>query len=733
MIRKLLFVLYPVIIVLMAVATFIEKFRGTAFAHTHFYGSWWFTCLWALLAIMGIIYFLRRKAPWRGRPHVVALHFSFIVILLGALLTHLTAQDGTIHLRQGEPQRLSSFTLELKNFEVVHHPGTDTEADFCSEILLRDDSGPHEFTISMNHILSHRSVRLCQMSYDSDLLGTTLSWTEDPWGVPISYAGYALLFLSLLWMLVAPRGTFRRLLRDMDSRGSAVVLLLMMIPLTSKAVAPTLPREEADALCRLNILYNGRICPMETFATDLLLKVYGSRTYEGLSASQVLSGWLFYGDEWEKEPIIRLKRGSLRSTLQLPHYCSMSTFFNKSMGGYILGPYVREYFDGQRSSFHSGVIDLDERISLLVGLSHGSLLKVLPVRFQESHSRTHTEAAIGAGSTLWYAPADKPHSSIAPQQKAFLQGIFPLLEDYVRQGDLEAFSEAIDGLQRYQAREAGDALPSELQAWAEHALQAVSLTSILSGVCLLLGFVGLFVMVKNISSGRRTATVGRPYRGALLTCWLALTFLLALRWIITARPPMANGYETMLLLAWSVLLVSLLLSGRIPLLPAFGFLLAGFFLLVSHLSQMDPAMGALMPVLSSPLLSVHVSLVMMGYALCSLTFISAIIGLSVRSMARELQRLSILMLHPAVVFLAAGIFVGAIWAGRSWGVYWGWDAKETWALISLMVYAVALHRETVPGLRKPRAFHAYMLLCFLVVIMTYFGVNYFLGGMHSYA
>ncbi len=207
---------------------------------------------------------------------------------------------------------------------------------------------------------------------------------------------------------------------------------------------------------------------------------------------------------------------------------------------------------------------------------------------------------------------------------------------------------------------------------------------------------------------------------------------------------MANGYETMLVMAWIIILLSLLLYRRFHIIMSFGFLMSGFFLLVSHISQMDPEITHTMPVLSSPLLSAHVSLIMMAFALLSLTFICGLTTVVLRFVKKQapkrfeeqavsLQVLSQLFLYPAMATLGFGIFIGAIWANVSWGTYWGWDPKETWALITMMIYAVALHGGSLPLFRKPLAYHIYMVLAFLSILMTYFGVNYFLGGMHSYA
>ena len=231
----------------------------------------------------------------------------------------------------------------------------------------------------------------------------------------------------------------------------------------------------------------------------------------------------------------------------------------------------------------------------------------------------------------------------------------------------------------------------------------------------------------------------------LALSFVALTTCLTLRWIISGYIPMTNGYETMLIMAWMIMLASLLMYRKFPIILTFGLLLSGFLLLVSHLGQMDPQITPIMPVLSSPLLSVHVSCVMMAYGLFSITFICGIYTLIARNINKkknddiakkktdEMHLLSQLFLYPAEFLLTAGIFIGAIWANVSWGRYWGWDPKEVWALITMLIYAIPMHSTSITWMRKPSHYHWFMVGAFLAVLITYFGVNFFLGGLHSYA
>ncbi len=737
----------------MAAATFVEKFRGTEFVHASVYGSWWFVGLWAVLALLAVAYFVGRRVR---RASVVLLHLSFAVILAGALLTHVTSWQGAVRLRVGETvstyyenvpggdvvERKLPFELRLESFDVKYHDGTRAEADYVSRFTITDGGATQRAEVSMNNVWKYRSVRFYQSSYDPDMRGSILALNSDPWGIPVTYAGYALLFLSLVWLLVDPKGAFRRLFKsDMMRRG---VLSVMAVCAMSQAAgaANTLPRETADRLGRLNILYNDRVCPLQTFAVDFTKKLCGSARYGDYTPEQVLAGFIFYGDEWSAEPIIRVKNGPLRDALQLPVRCSVNTFFNQVMGGYILGPYLNEYYHGHNDKFHKQVADIDDRLMMVMELRRGTLLRVFPFT--------------SGGKTTWYSPTENITDTLVDEaHRKYMQNVFSLIYGEVLAGSYGNVDKILDKMLKYQQLNGGSSLPSAAQVKAERLYNAIPFATILFMVNLTLGVVLLIIGLIRLIRPVKTDKPDRPDKallravpvvgGALLgLSLLALTACIALRWIVGGRVPMANGYETMLLMAWFVMVLALVAARRFRIALPFGFLMSGFFLLVSHINQMDPQITHIMPVLSSPLLSVHVSVIMMSFALLSLTFICGLTAIILRlvrgrnaveldGQLDSLALLSRLLLYPALTLLGVGIFVGAIWANVSWGAYWSWDAKEVWGLITLMVYAVAAHAASVPFLRRSMGYHIFMTLAFLTLVMTYFGVNYFLGGMHSYA
>ena len=754
MVKKIIFILYILVLVCMAAATIVEKSRGTDYAHAHYYGAWWFILIWAVLAALGAFYIIKRKVKCAS---TLALHLSFIIILAGALLTHISAKRGMIHLRIGQPtdtymaqdeeqgmkEEKLPFSLCLKKFEAKMHDGTNAAADYSSKFTVTDGDDKSEGEVSMNNIYSHRSYRLYQSSYDEDGKGSVLAINADPYGIPVTYTGYALLFISLVWMLFDPKGGYRKLLKSpLLKKGALMTALILSMgniqtlhaeSATGNLQNAVLPKETAEKFGELHILYNDRICPVQTFALDFCKKIYGARSYQGLTAEQVLSGWVFYGNTWANEPFIKIKSGEMKTAMNLPDYASLNTFFNREMGGYTIGQYVQEYYNGQQDKFHQQAADIDGKIQIIMELHEGVSLKVLPYTFTKNVKATKDHPFIKAGTTTWFSPVDKLPQAVEQQHALYIKNVFSLLNGDVKAGNISRVNEFFVKMKKYQEVSSGNSLPTATQYKAERINNAFPFATILFMANLTLGFIALFYTIYRMTKKREIKALNIALPILLGVSFLALTFGLALRWIISGNVPMSNGYESMLTVAWFVMLISILMQLRIRIVMVFGFLISGFFLLVSHINQMDPAIGQMMPVLNSPLLSIHVSIIMMSYALLSLTFICGIMGICLRSHGEELQALSRIFLYPALTTMGFGIFIGAIWANVSWGNYWSWDSKETWALITFMIYAVVVHTQSLPVFRKPLVYHIYITLAFLSIAMTYFGVNYFLTGMHSYA
>ena len=654
--KKTLFALYVLVIVCMAAATVVEKYSGTDFVRANVYGAWWFSLLWAVLTAAGVVYFLRHRCKsWSG----IALHLSFVVILAGAFVTHVSSERGTVHLRQGsyistcvmydrhnQPHDAQMpFQMRLDRFDVQYHEGTDAAEDYVSQFTIIDHGKQYSGKVSMNRIFRYGAMRFYQSSYDNDMLGASVSFNSDPIGIPLTYTGYALLFFSLVYMLFDPHGAYRKLLRLSHLKKGLMMMALLFALGSSSAEAHVLPKESADRFGRLMVLHNSRICPLQTLAIDFTKNLYGKASYNGYTPEQVLTGWMFYADDWMQEPMLRLKGAEMRDRMQLPEYVPVSQFFNSAMGGYTLGPYVQEYYGGNHDAFHSQVAAIDNKIQLIMELRNGSLLKLFPYT--------------NKGKTTWFAPTDDLPNAMDREHQQFVRSICLLLGDCALASDYTQMDAVVGKMLKYQQKNGGASMPSDRRVAAERIYNRIPFATILFMLCLAMGIISfLYAIIRMCREDNGANNVG---------------------------------------------------------------------------TDADP-------VLNSPLLSVHVSIIMMGFAMLSFTFISGLTALLLRLVSRtaqpkmvQLQQLSLVFLYPALAALGIGIFIGAIWANVSWGEYWGWDPKEVWALITFMIYAIPLHARSVAQLRRPTAFHLFMTLAFLTLVMTYFGVNYFLGGMHSYA
>ena len=405
----------------MATATIIENFHGSAFVSRHIYGSWWFSLSWIALTILAIAWIVRRKLR---RPSLLMLHFSFVVILVGALLTHLSSDEGMLHLRQGvttdsysrliQPGKTMEtalpFSVRLDSFQIKYHEGTEAVADYLTHFTIIDKTSDHKTKaiVSMNNIFNYGHTRFCQSGYDNDMLGSRLSLSRDPYGIAVSYTGYALLFLSFIWMLADPKGPYRRILRLLSLRKSLIAAMLLFCnALPSSASPHALPKDVAEDFGRLLILHNDRICPFNTFATDFTKKIYGKASYKGLTPEQVVTGWIFWGTEWSDEPFIKIKSGPLKDALALPEHLSLNHFFNHDMGGYIIGPYVQEYYRGQNDKFHRQAADIDEKLQLIMNLRRGTLLKIFPLH--------------DGKSVIWHSPVSNLPETTPNNQQLYIQ------------------------------------------------------------------------------------------------------------------------------------------------------------------------------------------------------------------------------------------------------------------------------------------------------------------------
>lgn len=677
--KKFLILIYVVLTGVLMAATFIEHSRGTAFVERYIYHSVWFCCLWGILACFVVVAMARFN--WLKRLPVVLLHSSFLIILGGAMLTFLFGEKGYIHLKKGvevttfvresDKHEVSlPFALRLDSFNIKYYSGTEAPSDYVSAVTYVQHGHSESANISMNRVLSVDGYRLYQSSYDDDGSGSWLSVNYDPMGIGVAYTGYVLLALASIGLLISKRESFRRLLQNpLLRKGGLLLMLLLVFGASAHAELRAISLEEANTLCAKQVIYQDRIVPLNTLARDFVLKLTGKDAYRGLSPEQVLASWLVYTEDWAREPMIYVKNGALRQMLNHPRgkYIALNELFDGDK--YKLQSMLSGEACKNDSKLKSAILELDEKVGLILMLREGTLIKPLP----EDGSVT------------------------------------PLSETAVK---------------------------------AELLYNKIPFSKLLFMINLTLGILS-FGGLLYLGLRREDAPVSNAVRAIKCSfVWLLFASCLfhwigyALRWYIGGRMPLGNGYETMLFLAGCVLALSCWLQRRFLFVLPFGFLLSGFTLLVAYLGEINPQITPLMPVLLSPWLSIHVSLIMIAYALYAYIFLNGILALCLRHRPEQVERLMLfskLMSYPATLFLGVGIFIGSVWANVSWGNYWSWDSKEVWALITFMIYGVAFHGTSVPWMRKPIHYHIYMVLAFLSVLMTYVGVNYFLTGMHSYA
>ncbi|MFR9527917.1 MAG: cytochrome c biogenesis protein CcsA [Rikenellaceae bacterium] len=732
MIKKLAFYLYSLITVTLASATVVEKIEGTDFVHQAIYGAWWFWTLWGAMTLFAIVHIVRSKL-YRSASTFM-LHCSFILMLLGAITTALTAESGAIYLEQGATKSSYTgednqdiklpFAITLTHFEVEYYTGTRAAADYTSNLTIETQEDEKiETTASMNKIATYKGYRFYQSQYDA--WGSQLSVSRDIYGIPITYAGYLLMALSFLWILLSPAGAFRRLLRSPLLRKGAMVLIFSCVgsQLHANEQPRTLSEEQVELLKKIQVVHNERVMPLTTLAHDFTLKEVGDTKYKGGSSEQFFWGWTLFPSEWESEKIFEVPQSEKSDFLELDATSAYKDFFTYKKV-YKLNHYIRNTDKKTQAARYKALMQLNEKIQLVAAVRSGALLKIFPYRDTEGH-------------ITWYSPVDELPEEMDEGQALFIRNSVDMLLSASVSPDPSDFEFIASKIVGYQQKYGEGSLLSERKVRAEQWYYALSITKILYRFNLLLGMLGIVALILYSKKPKVERFIVRTLKCSMIHAVCLLALYIALKWHITGRAPLVNGFDTMIFLGWCTAAFTLYISRNSSLFTAMGTLLVGFTMLVATIGGMNPQITPLMPVLNSPYLTTHVCFIMLSYTLLAFTFINGILALTVgrkdNEMIERLTLFSRIFLMLGLAFLSVGIFIGAVWANVSWGRYWAWDPKEVWALITMMLYALPLHSRSIKLFRDPKRFHLFLVIAFLAVLMTYFGVNYILGGMHSYA
>ncbi|MEN6324114.1 MAG: cytochrome c biogenesis protein CcsA [Proteiniphilum sp.] len=758
--------------VLLALATLVEVRAGSSAAYSWFYGNTLFVIFQGLLVLNFVCVIVRRNFFKRKKWGMLILHASFVIILSGALVTYCFGKEGMVHLKEGEktsqmmityrktPEKVSAvdlpFEIELLDFRLKRYPGSGSPSSFESDLRIYADGNVSEEHLYMNKVVRRKGYRIYQASYDADEKGSIMSLNHDPMGMGVSYAGYALLLVGVLIILFGKNSRFQMLTGRLKRKVTAMILLLLgcysvpvvyagpVASVTSVFSASAMlaiqkggmysyapPKEHAEKFSKLLILNSsGRTEPVNTYSKQILRKIHRSDDFEGLTSDQVLLGMMAWPEQWAEIPLIRQGNKELNRKLGLyEKYISFNSLFNAE-GDYKLTSLLDEVFakpEKERSRLEKDLLKLDDKVNLMFAIFERRMLPVMPLP--------------GDVQQRWFSPGD---------DLSLFSGMDSMVVSRVPQGyftelrmsgtNLANADKMLDMISKYQRSRAGIELPSEKKVAVELMYNKTDLFNKLYLCYMILGVVLLFMALSGITNP--SAGVNKLFRIGVVLAILgfvlhAINF--GVRWYVSEQPPWSNSYESMVWISWIAILGGLFFVKRSPLTFSLSLLLGGMIMFVAHLNWMDPEITPLVPVLKSPWLMLHVSVITASYGFlgmsCLLGLFNIFAGLRPAKTGKTVEELTVineLSMTIGLCLLSLGIFTGAIWANESWGRYWGWDPKETWALITMIVYAIVLHMRLVPRFNSIVAFNIGSVFALLAVLMTFFGVNYLMGGLHSY-
>jgi cytochrome c-type biogenesis protein CcsB len=749
----------------LAAATFIENVYGTALAKVLIYYSPLFFLIQILL-VVNFITVVVTHGLWRLKKWgFLIIHFAFIVILSGALISHFFSKEGVLHLREGEISNrvkvhtnhgetvyVLPFQIELVKFTLKRYPGSMSPSSYESELLVHVDGTKQNALVYMNKVLDMKGYRFFQASFDSDEKGTVLSVSKDVAGRNVTYTGYLLLFIGGILCLTEKNGRIRTLSRQLRKVKTLAVTLLLGLsvwghaestqPATSAVAAAALNREiDATHVERFSALpiqsTNGRIIPVNTFSSEILRKLHKKTRIGKLDSDHFLLSVFAMPEMWSHVPLIAYSNDEITTVFGLSEkHCAYAEVFNDD-GAYKLQEKLEDAYrkmPADRNAFDKELIKLDEKINIFNQLINYQLFNIFPDATDPSQR--------------WYAPGDDL-SGFSGQDSMFVSRIFFSYMSEIRYAmvsdEWDHANELIEMIAMYQQKRSQGVNPDEKKIarelrynklepfrWCKTGYLA------LGGLMLVISFILLF------RDKRWLKRIAKVLSAVVLAVFLFHVLGMIMRWQIGGYAPWSNSYETMVYVAWATVFAGLLFSRRSLVTFALATLFAGIILFVSSLNWMDPQINPLSPVLKSPWLMFHVAILMAAYGFFGISFLIGLTNLFLMSVIRKegvarhassLRELSIineLSLWIGLILMTIGTFMGAVWANESWGRYWGWDPKETWALITIVVYVMVTHLHLMKKQYNLWLFNLSSIIAFASVLMTYFGVNYFLSGLHSY-
>ena len=666
------------------------------------------------------------------------------------------------------------FDIKLNDFIAERYPGTEKSySSFESKVTVLDpNEGEFDFHIYMNHILNHRGYRFFQSSFDPDEKGTVLSVNHDYWGTWFTYLGYYLLYFGLMAILVS-RGArmevLRKQLKKIKLKKTALTILLvcMFNPVMAQQHSgdhafqrPSLsqvdsilkqnitPVAPADSLGYLVIQdADGRMKPVNTYASELLRKLSKKDMYKNYTANQVFLSMQESPQLWYNVPIIYLKpkkADTIRSLIGIPKsqkYAALIDFLDSNLN-YKLGPYLEDAYSAQvPTAIQKEFKEADQRVSLLFNTLEGDALRLFPIPNDENNKWVAPKEFVQKGLVL----NDTLYGNFI--RTGFLAYLATLQNDKVQKTDFSRSQNLLNAIKKSQIKYGGSAMLSDQKIKTEIQYNKYDIFKKLFSWYMYassLMFILLIIQILKYKSNILNVSV-TIFKTLIYVCFGLHTIGLIARWYISGHAPWSDAYESMIYVAWATMAFGVMLGQKSNLTFASTAFVTAMIMMIAHWNWMDPSIGNLQPVLNSYWLMIHVAIIVGSYGPFALGMILGIIALLLMILTtaknqlkmklniKELTTINEMALTVGLVMLTIGNFLGGMWANESWGRYWGWDPKETWALISIMVYAFVIHMRLIPGLRNRLLFNIASVLAFGSILMTYFGVNFYLAGLHSYA
>jgi cytochrome c-type biogenesis protein CcsB len=654
--------------------------------------------------------------------------------------------DGyTVAITYGSKISALPFSIKLNDFIIDRYPGSNSPSGYKSDVTLIDQKANIErpFVIFMNNILKYKGYRFYQSSFDRDEKGTVLSVNHDLAGMLVTYSGYALLFIFIILSLLNRNSVFHKInsgywQSNIRKIIPAFIFILFLSGLSSVNAQKLVPGKDVSEEFGKVLVQDqkGRTKPLFTLSNDILRKVARKNNFEGLSSMQVFLGIYLDFDHWKNVPLISVSNKDLQKKIGISgKYASFSDLVDMGANGnYKISGEVSSAYSkapGERNKMDKEVMKVDERVNIVYMIYKGDFMKLFPLK---------------DGTHNWGSPEDALKKAISREDSIYLNNIIPVLTDALETNNIASTRKITESISGYQARFAQYALPSAFKTNAELLYYRLGIFEKLFPFYATVGLIMLISLITTVIRGRKKNPVVVKILGwVLFAGFLFHTLGLGLRWYIAGHSPMSNGYESMIFISWVTLLAGFIFSRKSAFTLSATAILGSMTLMVAHLSFMDPEITNLVPVLKSYWLTLHVSVITGSYGFLGLGAVLGLITLILFSFSnnKNRERISVTIDELTVInyktltlglyFLTIGTFLGAVWANESWGRYWGWDPKETWSLITIIIYSIVIHSRLIPGMKDIFTFNLLSLVAFSSVLMTYFGVNYYLSGLHSYA